>query len=158
MNIRFLTGNKHKIKEAKDILQKQNITVISFEDKIEELQTADTTKLVKDKVLKAFTKIGRPLFVEHTGLYLEYINDLPGGLTQIFWDSLKADKFSELFGNNSNTKAIAKTIIGYCDGKKYIIFKVKLQVKFQVDQEEIEISNGIVYLFLTVLKIKRFLN
>lgn len=129
MNIRFLTGNKHKIREAQNILKEHDITVIPFSEKIEELQTADTEKLVKDKVLKAFKKIGRPIFVEHTGLYLEYINNLPGGLTQMFWDSLEADKFSELFGNSSNTKAVAKTMIGYCDGKKVHYFQGEIEGK-----------------------------
>ena len=129
MNIRFLTENQYETQEAQIILGKQNITVIPIEEKIEELQTADTIKLVKDKVLKAFKKIGRPVFVEHTGLYLEYFNDLPGGLTQIFWNSLEADKFSELFGNCSNTRAIAKTIIGYCDGKNIYHFQGEIQGK-----------------------------
>lgn len=129
MKIRFLTGNQYKIQEYQKILGKYDITVISFAEKIEELQTADTKKLVKDKVLKAFKKIGRPIFVEHTGLYLEYINNLPGGLTQMFWDSLESDKFSELFGKSSNTKAIARTIIGYCDGKNIYYFEGEISGK-----------------------------
>jgi len=129
INIRFLSGNKFKIQEAQLILEKQGINIIAFNEKIEELQTTDTKKLVKDKALKAFKKIGKPIFVEHTGLYLEYINSLPGGLTQIFWDSLESDKFSELFGKSSNPKAIAKTIIGYCDGKKFHYFEGEIAGK-----------------------------
>lgn len=117
MKIRFLTANKFKIQEAQEILQSHSIEVIAYSEKIEELQTTDTERMVKDKVLRAFKIIGRPVFVEHTGLYLEYLNELPGGLTQIFWDSLEADKFSELFGGTTNPKASAKTIIGYCNGK-----------------------------------------
>lgn len=124
MKIRFLSGNQCKIAEAKSILEKNyNIEIVSYDKKIEEIQTNDTEKLVKDKVLKAFNIIRKPIFVEHTGLYLEYLNDFPGGLTQIFWDSLQADKFSELIGRSSNSKAIAKTIIGYCDGRKIHYFK-----------------------------------
>lgn len=126
MVIRFLTGNVHKIKEANDILNDYGLKVIPFNEKIEELQTTDTYKMVNDKVLRAYKIVGRPIFVEHTGLYLEYINDLPGGLTQIFWDSLEADKFSELFGKSENTKAVAKTVIGYCDGKKIHYFEGKV--------------------------------
>jgi XTP/dITP diphosphohydrolase len=123
LKIRFISGNKFKIEEARTILSNSSVEVIPLKIKIEELQTEDTNRLVKDKALKAFKKIGRPLFVEHTGLYLSYMNQLPGGLTQIFWDNLEADKFSELFGKSPDTNAVAKTIIGYVDGKKIHLFE-----------------------------------
>src|SRR6185436_7594766 len=78
--------------------------------------------LVKDKTLKAFRMVGRPLFVEHTGLYLSHLNGLPGGLTQIFWDTLQADRFAELFGTVSDTGVVAKTVIGYTDAKRFNFF------------------------------------
>jgi XTP/dITP diphosphohydrolase len=119
IEVRFVTGNPFKIDEAREILGSQNIEVIATNLTLYELQTTDTTKLINDKMLKAFQAIGRPLFVEHTGLYLEHLNGLPGGLTQIFWDSLLADRFSELFGKLSpNNRVMAKTSISYCDGKQ----------------------------------------
>jgi XTP/dITP diphosphohydrolase len=123
MEIRFISGNEFKIEEAKEILQSSGITVVPVNLKIEELQTRDTSKLVRNKVLKAFNEIGRPLFVEHTGLYLNYLNGFPGGLTQIFWDTLQADIFTELFMENKNSTATAKTVIGYCDGKQIHLFE-----------------------------------
>ncbi len=126
MEIRFLSRNTHKIKETTNILKQANIQVIPFKEKIEELQTTDTKVLVKDKILKAFYKIGRPLFVEHTGLYIKTFSKLPGGLTQIFWDSLQAEKFAKFYGN-SNAEAV--TIIGYCDGKNIKFFEGKTKGK-----------------------------
>ena len=76
-----------------------------------------------EKALKAFKMIGRPLFVEHTGLFIDKINQLPGGLTQVFWDKLQADKFAELFGADvGESKAKAITTICYIDGKNTHIF------------------------------------
>lgn len=116
MELRFLSGNNYKINEVQKILGEIGINVIPYAAKIEEIQTEDEQKLIRDKLLKAFEMIGRRLFVEHTGLYLESMNGLPAGLTQIFWDRLQADKFSEIFGSLPNKTLIAKTIIGYCDG------------------------------------------
>jgi XTP/dITP diphosphohydrolase len=62
------------------------------------------------------------LGLEHTGLYLDYLNGLPGGLTQIFWDSLRADRFAKLFGHAAN-RVLAKTLIGYIDGKQFHLFE-----------------------------------
>jgi XTP/dITP diphosphohydrolase len=122
-DIRFVSSNRHKIAEAQTILGGR-ISVIKSDLKIEELQTNDTHRLVRDKVLKAYDEIGRPLFVEHTGLYLEHLGGLPGGLTQIFWDTLEADRFAELFGKIApNKKATARTAIAYCDGRKIYEFQ-----------------------------------
>ena len=127
LEIRFLTGNKFKIEEASLILKEAGVSVIPVNAKVEEIQTEETHSLVKDKALKAFEKIGRPLFVEHTGLYIDYLNGLPGGLTQIFWDKLQADKFTQLFGKEGENTLIAKTVIGFVDGKKFHIFEGSLK-------------------------------
>ena len=101
MKIRFVTNNDNKLKEVQSFLR--TVEIVPAKLKIEEIQTNDVEKLVKDKLLKAFSKVGRPVFVEHTGLYMKSLNDFPGGLTQIFWDNLQADKFSELFGSLEET-------------------------------------------------------
>lgn len=121
--IRFLSGNNFKIKEASLILERVGVSVVPVNAKVEELQTECTSRLVKDKAIKAFEKIGRPLFVEHTGLYIDYMNGLPGGLTQIFWDKLRADKFTQLFGKEGENTLVAKTVIGFVDGKRFLLFE-----------------------------------
>ena len=120
--LRFVSRNKLKLAEAASILGPLGVLVAPVEQVIEELQTTDTTSLVRDKALKAFRYLGEPLFVEHTGLYLERLNGFPGGLTQIFWDSLEADRFCALFGGGAD-KVLAKTLIGYIDGKKCHFFE-----------------------------------
>lgn len=58
LEIRFLSGNEFKIKEAALILERAGVSVVPVKAKVEELQTEDTSRLVKDKTLKAFVKIG----------------------------------------------------------------------------------------------------
>ncbi|ARO88752.1 non-canonical purine NTP pyrophosphatase [Nitrosospira lacus] len=127
MKVRFVSRNELKVKEVKEILSPAGIEVIGSHHKIDELQTENVDKLVRDKLLKAFLLVGRPVFVEHTGLYLSRLNGLPGGLTQIFWDKLQAAHFSTLFGNASNTDVVAKTVIGYCDGRKIYLFSGEIK-------------------------------
>jgi XTP/dITP diphosphohydrolase len=129
MDVRFLSRNPHKASEAKEILSVVGINVIAITVEIEELQTTDVRRLVRDKTIKAFNEVGRPLFVEHTGLELSYLNGLPGGLTQIFWDSLEADKFAHLFGKTEDTSVTARTLIGYCDGRTLHFFEGKIEGK-----------------------------
>jgi XTP/dITP diphosphohydrolase len=117
MRLRFLSGNAHKIREAVAIMAPMGITVVPLAIKMEELQTPDTEAIVKDKVAKAFHTIGHPLFVEQRGLFIDKLNGFPGGLTQVFWDTLEAYRVSELFGQGSDTGVTARTIIGYCNGR-----------------------------------------
>jgi XTP/dITP diphosphohydrolase len=125
LDVRFVSRNKHKIAEAKTILGAAGIEVVPYGIEIEEIQTSDTEKLVRDKLLKAYRKVARPVFVEHTGLHLTKLNGLPGGLTQVFWDALKEQQFSALFGNGDSS-AVAATTVAYCDGRNIKLFEGKI--------------------------------
>ncbi|PIC01736.1 non-canonical purine NTP pyrophosphatase [Caulobacter sp. X] len=118
MKIHFLSSNPHKIAESKAILEPLGFEIAPTRTSIAEIQTSKIDDLIRHKLLKAFYQIGRPIFVEHTSLSIDSINGFPGGLTQIFWDTLEADRVSELFGQGNNTGVTATTHIGYCDGKK----------------------------------------
>ena len=123
MKIRFMSGNKNKIAEVQRILTPVGVDIVPVSRKIEELQTQDVYALVRDKLIKAFQEIGRPLFVEHTGLYLGGLNGLPAGLTQIFWNRLQANRFVDLVAGLADDKVTAKTVLGYCDGREMHLFE-----------------------------------
>jgi XTP/dITP diphosphohydrolase len=125
--IRFLSNNEYKIDEFRKILKNYGIKVIPINLKIKELQTLDMTEIVKDKLLKAFQIIGKPVIVEQTGLYIDFLNGFPGGLTQIFWDKLQADKFASMINNFPVISLTAKTVIGYCDLIKLHFFEGEIK-------------------------------
>lgn len=128
-DLRFLSGNQFKIDEVQAIMSKINIEVIPVDYKINEIQTIDVHGLVHDKCIKAFQKVSRPIFVEHTSLHISPLNGFPGGLTQVFWDTLKADKVAEIFGNMADPSVKATTRIAYCDGKKVHQFEGEVHGK-----------------------------
>ena len=123
MKIRFASVNEHKIRDAAEFLGHSGIEIIPFPVRIVETQTEDLGQLIHDKLLDAFKLIGKPVFVEHSGLFINSLNGFPGGLTQTFWDRLHAVRFSELIGNLDDPSAVARTLIGYCDGRKRHVFK-----------------------------------
>ncbi len=117
-SLRFLSANPFKIREVEAIMSRIDIEIIPVNYKINEIQTIDVSNLVHDKCIKAFSKANRPIFVEHTSLQITSLNGFPGGLTQVFWDTLEADKVAEIFGKMSDPSVKATTRIAYCDGKK----------------------------------------
>jgi XTP/dITP diphosphohydrolase len=121
MQLFFASKNQFKQQEARQILAPLGINVEADHTEIHELQTVDTEALVRDKALQAFQRIGRPLFVEHTGLYMDLLGGFPGGLTQIFWDRLQKERFASLFASNEHN-VTAKTTIGYVDGRRIHLF------------------------------------
>lgn len=122
MKLLFVSKNKFKHAEAMRYLSSLGVAVEASHLEIHELQTVDTEALVRDKATRAFKALGRPLFVEHTGLYLDALNGFPGGLTQIFWDTLKKDRFSNLFASDTD-RVRAVTYIGYVDGRRVHLFQ-----------------------------------
>lgn len=128
-----MSGNAHKLAEVKRILEPAGVEVVPVSRKIEELQTEDVDRLVRDKLIKAFKEIGRPLFVEHTGLYLGGLNGLPAGLTQIFWDKLEADRFTKLVAGLGDDTVMAKTVLGYCDGREIRLFEGSIEGTVPLD-------------------------
>ena len=86
MIIYFASNNEYKSKELLDIINPElpeAMEIRAIKIKIEEIQSADAEKIVREKVLRVFPKVRRPFFVAHTGLYTEYFGGLPGGLTKI---------------------------------------------------------------------------
>jgi XTP/dITP diphosphohydrolase len=83
----------------------------------------DLEAMVRVKIASAYRYVQVPCIVEHAGLVLEDYEDksFPGGLTQPMWDSLGAEKFVGCC-STLNTKAIARAVVGYCDGMNVTTF------------------------------------
>jgi XTP/dITP diphosphohydrolase len=99
--------------------------VIDFEFRekpVLQILEVDIEKMVTEGVAKAYSEIRVPCIVEYAGLIFEkYLSDsYPGGLTKAMWNAL-GDKFlSET--NSTGIRAVARAVIGYCDGKRVHTF------------------------------------
>ena len=96
MEITFLTGNKNKLREAKEILTYHNIQKEEID--LEEIQAVDSRDLIVAKLVLGYEKVKKPIMVEDTGLHFECLNGLPGALIKWFikkigvegcWDLVK---------------------------------------------------------------------
>ena len=127
MDIYIVSKNPHKQTELRGYLNTiHNVCIKEYTQEINEIQTVDVDVLIQDKLKKAFNFVKSPVIVEHTGLFLDELDGFPGGLTQPFWDKLKKDKFCSYF---KGTSLKAKTIIGFCDGKRNHFFEGEVKGK-----------------------------
>jgi XTP/dITP diphosphohydrolase len=125
--IRFLTRNKGKLQELEALIDRDRYVIIGNDHDINEIQTNDSNLLVRDKVLKAFKIIGRPLIVDHTGLSFDLLGGFPSGLTSVFYDLLQPDGIAKVIGNSPDRRVTATTLIGYCDGRQIYSFEGKVR-------------------------------
>ncbi|SFG62123.1 XTP/dITP diphosphohydrolase [Desulfotomaculum arcticum] len=123
--MRFVTSNQLKINEYELLLDPFRFIPVRLN--MREPQGDDQREIVRSKVLIAFSEKRAPLFVDHTGLSIQVYNDLPGGMTPEIWSRLGVEGFLRLMQCETNRKAVVRTIIGYCCGKRIHIFEAKLQ-------------------------------
>src|SRR6266508_4327091 len=100
--LRFLTRNIGKFQELQALTDATKYTLINDDTEINELQTENMELLIRDKILKAFGIIRRPLIVDHTGLSFDLLKGFPGGLTSVFYDLLKPEGIANLIGKSAN--------------------------------------------------------
>lgn len=111
--VTFVTGNKNKVKEAERIL---GIRLDIADIDIKEIQTMEVEEVVEEKAKEAYSKVGKTVIVEDTGIYLEELNGFPGALIKWLLDSAGNEGICNIIRDNRN--AIAKTCICLYDGKE----------------------------------------
>jgi XTP/dITP diphosphohydrolase len=116
-NIVFYTGNKGKVKEIKNELNKLKINkeIIMKDIDIPEIQSISNRVVIIEK-LKTIKKLmtdeelkSQSFIVEDTGLYIDNMNNFPGALIKFYLDSVGTSGISKF---NGNSKAKAETWIG----------------------------------------------
>jgi XTP/dITP diphosphohydrolase len=118
----FVTQNRHKFVEAAAIALERGVALIRYEHRSMEIQSEDVNEIAAHKARSAYGRLGRPLFVEHTSLHLDWLNGFPAGYTSAFMQSFGDDRICALFGVDGRREATGRTTIGYHDGRRVRIF------------------------------------
>ena len=122
----FITGNKGKLKEARDIIP----WIAGKDIDLPEIQEVDAKKVIEAKLKEAYKHRRGEYIVEDTSLYFDCLNGLPGPLIKWFLEKLGDKKLFELAKKFNNQNAEAKTIVGYIDKKgKTKFFEGKIKGK-----------------------------
>ena len=122
MSFYFITSNKNKAKEIKEVIGTE-LKVLDL--RVREIQEIDVEKVVKDKAREAFSFLKRPVIVEDTGLYIKAWNKFPGALIKWVLKGLGREGICNFLKNERN--ATAETCFCYYDGKKAQIFKGQIK-------------------------------
>jgi len=121
LKLYFVTVNDFKAKEVTQYLDGSGVELKVIPHEIKEILNIDLAVIVRDKALKAFKEVGLPCVVEHGGLHIDALGGLPGGLSKVVWDTV-GDKLCKFIEPTDPRSATAKSVVGYCDGKRVKIY------------------------------------
>ena len=125
-SIVFVTGNKHKIKEAEEIL---HIPLETADIDLEEIQETDLEKVALHKLQQAYERIRKPVMVDDVGVYIHAWNNFPGPL--IKW-VVKAKEPSgslilKMLQGEKDRTVTVRLAVGFHDGKMPHLFFGEIQ-------------------------------
>lgn len=117
MQITFVTGNKNKFTEAKQIIPELEMLDLD----LVEIQGTDSQKIIEHKLNEAKKNLEGNMVVEDNSLAFSCLGALPGPLIKWFMKETGNDKLYQLCESFNNFDAIAKVTIGYSDesGQNY---------------------------------------
>ncbi len=111
--VTFITGNQNKA----DYLSKclgMDIDHIGVD--LDEIQSLDLQEIIQHKVREAYKKTNKPVIVDDVSLEIVSLGQLPGPFVKFFVEQMSLEDMCKL-PNDDSRLAIAKSGIGYFDGK-----------------------------------------
>ncbi len=122
MTIYFITGNKHKITEAKAALGEDAFETIKLD--LDEIQSMDPQEIITHKLNQAIKfHPNKKLFCGDVSFELECLNGFPGPLIKWFEQTLGPKKIAELTHKHESHRATVKCTIGYYNKNKTHFFE-----------------------------------
>ena len=115
-DVYFVSSNKHKYLEAKQILGSFGIKLGFFRANLLEIQSDSLAEIARTKALDAFSKCKKPIIIEDDALVIPSLRGFPGPYSSYVFDTIGNAGVVHLTKKNRRAKFYAT--ISYCDKKK----------------------------------------
>ena len=120
--IAFITGNPHKLEEAKSVLKNYEIVVESLQFDIEEIQHYNPLEITKAKVRAAYEKAGQSVVVNDSSWEIPALGGFPGGYMKDVVNWFTAEDFLALLKDKNDRRIILHDVVAYFDGEQLELF------------------------------------
>lgn len=120
--ITFITGNPHKLEEAKSVLKNYEIVVESLQFDIEEIQHYNPLEITKAKVRAAYEKAGQSVVVNDSSWEIPALGGFPGGYMKDVVNWFTAEDFLALMKDKNDRRIILHDVVAYFDGEQLKLF------------------------------------
>jgi len=127
-DVLFVSSNKNKFNEAKNILSKNGINLGFFKSSLREIQAESIKEIAALKVDEAYRQYHKPVIVEDAGLFVESLNGFPGPFSSYVFKTIGNSGILRLV--KTNRKAKFQSVVAYCDNKfGVVLFDAKVEGK-----------------------------
>lgn len=118
----FVSTNEGKFKEILLHLRNFDIEIEFMRFKSTEIQSEILEDIALEKSKVAYEKIGQPLIVEDTGLFINSLNGFPGPYSSYVFQTIGNSGILDLLSNKENRFALFRSVIAYNDGNAKMTF------------------------------------
>lgn len=113
----FVTTNFHKFREAGQILAPYKIKLEHLNQPYPEIRAEDVEEVALEGAKLVFGKIGKPLIVEDSGLFIPALNDFPGAYSAWVRKKIGNRGILKLLEGETKREAYFKSCIAYADSE-----------------------------------------
>lgn len=126
MKLTFVTGNKFKLAEVKQLL---DFEIDSAKLELPEIQSLSSEEVAIQKAKDAYIQLEKPLIIEETGVFINALNGFPGPLIHWFGESFGFEDTHRLLKDYDDKSAVAKVVIAYHNGNEIHTFVGEIEGK-----------------------------
>ncbi|SFM92764.1 XTP/dITP diphosphatase [Methanolobus profundi] len=131
----FVTGNKGKFREVKDILADRGYEVIQNTDGYPELQEDELEPIAAYGAKLSAERLGMPVMVDDSGLFIEVLNGFPGPYSAFVEKNLGNQRILKIMEDETDRKAVFRSVIGYCEpGSEPLTFTGNVEGKIAFEE------------------------
>ena len=122
LSINFVTSNKNKVKEFKQILE-PDIKVNHIEMSYPEIRSEDSEEIARHSAKELADKLKKTVVVEDSGLFIDALNGFPGTYSATIHKKIGLKGIIKLMEGIKDRKCTYKSAVAYCkSGKKAVSF------------------------------------
>ena len=118
--IYFVTSNLHKTREFHIALEPAGIRIKQLSLNLIEPQASTLEEVARFKAQQAYEKIGKPVFVEDSGLFIYTLNGFPGVYSSYVFKTIGNEGILKLVEGKENREATFKSAVALALGKNDI--------------------------------------
>jgi XTP/dITP diphosphohydrolase len=122
LTINFVTSNKNKVKEFKQILEPE-IKVNHVEISYPEIRSEDSEEIARHSAKELAEKLKKIVVVEDSGLFIDALNGFPGTYSATVHKKIGLEGIIKLMKGIKNRNCTYRSAVAYCEpGKKAVSF------------------------------------
>ena len=112
-DVSFVSSNKNKFEEAKNIVSKFGLKLEFLKSHLQEIQADTLEEIATHKAMEAFSIYSKPVIVEDAGLFIKSLNGFPGPYSSFVFDTIGNKGILRLVSVKRD--AVFRSIIAYCE-------------------------------------------